>query len=148
MSEDCVKWHIVGWMLLAVVSARTVSGQSVPEDGAATPVDHRLKISAIVWAVSVTADQVTTYRFSSQYRDMMHEENLLIGGLDRHPALLVAAGAAIDAATGWASYHFLRRHPRLSQADFYGAATYRTYLAVHNVQMMRQAEDLRTGRSR
>ena len=98
----------------------------------------------MVWLAGVTADQVTTYQFSSKYRDMMHEENPLLHGLDRHPTLLVAAGAAIDAASGWASYHYLRKHPRLVQIVFYGAATYRTYLALHNVQMMRRAEDLRT----
>jgi hypothetical protein len=144
-----VKWHIVAGMVLAVLCAKAVSAQSRAENGPAAPVvDHPLRISMIVWAASVSADQVTTYRFSSQYREMMHEENLLIGGLDQHPALLVAAGAAIDAATGWASYHFLREHPRLSQMAFYGAAAYRTYLAVHNVQMMRRADDLRTGRVR
>jgi hypothetical protein len=132
-------------MLLAVLFARAVSAQPRAGDGAAAPiVDYPQKISMIVWAASVTADQVTTYRFSSQYRDMMHEENLLLGGLDHHPALLVAAGTAFDAATGWASYRLLRKHPHLSQIVFYGAAAYRTYLAVHNVQMMRRSEDLGT----
>jgi hypothetical protein len=143
-----VRGHVIVWMLLAVLSARTALAQSCADGPAAPAIDHPVRISMIVWAASVSADQVTTYRFSSQYRDMMHEENLLIGGLDRHPALLVAAGAAIDAATGWASYHFLRRHPRLSQMAFYGAAAYRTYLAVHNLQMMRRADDLRMGRVR
>jgi hypothetical protein len=142
--EDCVKWNVIGWVAVAVFSATTVSGQVYTEADPVTPIiDHALKISVIVWAASVTADQVTTYRFSTRYRDMIHEENPLIRGLDHRPASLVAAGAAMDAASGWLSYHFLRRHPRLGQMAFYGAAIYRTYLAVHNVQMMRQADDLR-----
>jgi hypothetical protein len=72
----------------------------------------------------------------------------LIQGLDRHPVLLVAAGSAIDAATGWAAYHFLGRHPRLAKIAFYGAAACRGYLAIYNVQMMREAQQLRTAPAR
>jgi hypothetical protein len=96
-----------------------------------------------VWAAAVAADQTTTYRFSSRYGDMIHEENLLTRGFDQHPALLVMAGSALDGATAWASYRLLRTHPRLGQIAFYGAATYRTYLAIHNVQMMRRAQEMR-----
>jgi len=105
--------------------------------------DHALKIPAFVWAAGVAADQITTYRFSSRYSDLLHERNPLILGLDRHPVLLVAAGSAIDAATGWAVYHYLGRHPRLAKVAFYGAAAYRGYLALYNVQMMRQAQQVR-----
>jgi hypothetical protein len=73
----------------------------------------------------------------------MHEENPLIRGLDRHPTLLIAAGAAIDATTGWLAYRVLAGHPRAGRAVFYAAAAYRGYLAAHNMHMMRQAEDLR-----
>jgi len=60
-----------------------------------------------------------------------------------HPMWLVAAGTAIDATTGWAVYHFLGpRHPRLVRIAFYSAAAYRTYLAIHNVRMMQQAQRL------
>ena len=75
---------------------------------------------------------------------MLHERNPLINGLDGHPAWLVAAGTAIDAATGWAAYRLLGRgHPRLLKLAFYGAAAYRTYLAAYNIQMMRQAQESR-----
>ena len=97
----------------------------------------------MVWVAGVAADQITTFRFSSQYGDLLHERNPLIQGLDRHPVLLVAAGSAIDAATGWAAFHFLGRHPRLAKVAFYGAAAYRGYLAIYNVQMMAQAQQLR-----
>lgn len=104
-----------------------------------------LRMSAIIWGAGMAADQIETYRFSSQYRDLLHEENPLIRGLDRHPVLLVAAGTAIDAATGWATYHFLGpRHPRLAKIAFYGAAVYRAYLAIYDVQMMRRALQVRT----
>jgi hypothetical protein len=102
---------------------------------------------AIVWTAGVAADQITTYRFSSRYSDLLHERNPLIHGLDRHPVLLVAAGSAIDAATGWAVYHFLGRHPKLAKIAFYGAAAYRGYLAVYNVQMMREAQQARAAAS-
>jgi hypothetical protein len=93
---------------------------------------------------AVTADQTTTYQFSSRYPDILHERNPLIGGLDRHPAWLVGAGTAIDAASGWAAYRFLGpRHPRLLKVAFYAAAAYRVYLAGYNIQMMRKAEQIR-----
>ena len=98
----------------------------------------------IVWTVGVATDQITTYRFSSQYGDLLHERNPLVRGLDRHPALLVAAGTAVDAVTGWATYQFIgRRHPRLAKIVFYGATAYRAYLAAYNIQMMGRAEQRR-----
>jgi hypothetical protein len=96
---------------------------------------------ALVWAAAVATDQATTYQFSSHYPNILHEQNPFIQGLDRHPIWLVAAGTAIDATTGWAVYRFLgRQHPRLAKVAFYSAAAYRTYLAIHNVRMMRRAE--------
>jgi hypothetical protein len=103
-----------------------------------------LRMPMAIWATAVAADQLTTYRFSSGYRDLLHETNPLVSGLDQHPALLVAAGTAIDAATAWAAYRLLsKRHPRLLKMAFYGAAAYRTYLAAYNVEMMRQARAVR-----
>jgi hypothetical protein len=103
-----------------------------------------VKRAMLVWATGVAADQITTYQFSSQYRDLLHEENPLIAGLDRHPALLVAAGTAIDVMTGWAVYRLVgRRHTRLAKIAFYGAAAYRSCLAANNIQMMRQAQQIR-----
>ena len=100
-----------------------------------------LRIPFIVWASGVAADQITTYQFSSQYRDMLREENPLIRPLDHHPALLVTTGAAIDAATAWIAYRLLGpRHPKLLTLALYGAAAYRTYLAAYNIRMMRLAE--------
>jgi hypothetical protein len=143
----------VGAVSLSPLSARSqseltlispVSAQWQPEATRVSPLsDHSLRIPALVWAAGVAADQATTYRFSSRYGDLLHERNPLIQGLDPHPVLLVAAGSAIDAATGWAVYHYLGRHPRLARIAFYGAAAYRSYLAVYNVQMMRQAQQLR-----
>jgi hypothetical protein len=104
----------------------------------------RLRLPAALWIAGTAADQITTYRFSSQYGDLLHEKNPLLSGLDGHPGLLVAAGTAFDAATGWLVYRFLGpTHPRLAQALFYGAAAYRSYLAIHNTQMMQQAIDVR-----
>ena len=95
----------------------------------------------IVWASAVASDQATTYRFSSRYAGILHEQNPLISGLDGNPALLVAAGSAIDAAVGWAVYRtFGKRHPRLVKIAFYAAAAYRTHLAFHNLRMMERAD--------
>jgi hypothetical protein len=140
-----VKVPVLVWLAIALLSASTVSAQSQAEASTRPPMPgHGLKMPAIVWAAGVAADQITTYRFSSQYRDLLHERNPLIQGLDRHPVLLVAAGSAIDAATGWAVYHFLGRHPRIARIAFYSAAAYRTHLAIYNVQMMREAGQVRT----
>jgi hypothetical protein len=125
--------------------ARAVAAQ--PETVPSTlPVaaDHGLKIPAAIWAGAVAADQISTYRFSSGYGDLLRERNPLIRGLDGHPAWLVAAGTAIDAASGWAAYRMLGRgHPRLLKLAFYGAAAYRTYLAAYNIQMMQRAQEIR-----
>jgi len=106
-----------------------------------------LKLPTIIWASAASADWMTTYHFSSDYRDLLHETNPLISGLDRHPAWLVAAGASIDAATWWAGNRlFGRSHPRWLQAALYGGAAFRVYLAAYNIQMMREAQAVRVGR--
>lgn len=119
-------------------SAQQETGYSVPSRS-----DNGLRIPAALWAAAVTADQITTFQFSSQYSGLLRERNPLIRGLDGHPAWLVAAGTTLDAATGWAAYRLLgRRHPRLLKVAFYSAAAFRTYLAVYNIQMMRQAREI------
>ena len=134
------------FVAIAVLAGRTVSAQTVtdsPASSAAT--EPGLKISLMVWVGGVAADQITTYQFASHHRDVLHESNPLIRGLDRHPALLVAAGSAIDAASGWAAYRVLGpRHPRLAKAMFYGAAAFRTYLAVSNRRLMQQLQGVRS----
>lgn len=126
--------------LIALVSASRADAQ----DFQTAPSNDGLKIPVMIWAAGVAADQITTYRFSSGYRDVLRESNPLISGLDRHPVLLVAAGSAIDAATGWAAYRWIApSHPRLAKIVFYGAAAYRGYLAAHNVQLMRASQSPR-----
>lgn len=118
----------------ALCAARPASAQS----------DSGLKIPTIVWAAAVSADQATTYQFSSRYPDILHERNPLIRSLDTHPVWLVTAGTAIDATTVWAAHHFFgERHPRLVKIALYSAAAYRTYLAAYNIRMMHRAEQLR-----
>jgi hypothetical protein len=136
--------RIAGLVVLAVLCASGASAQSsIDQAPVASTRDGALKLPVFVWAGAVAADQITTYRFSIRYGDLMHEENPLIRGLDGHPALLIAVGSGIDATTGWLAYRLLARHPRLAQVAFYGAAAYRGYLAAHNIQMMRLAEDIR-----
>ena len=132
-------------LAVAMLAAGTSRAHSQMESAPIpTEVDQGVKRAIVTWAASVAADQITTYRFSSQYGDLLHEQNPLIGGLDRHPVLLVAAGTAIDATTGWAAYRLLgRRHPRLAKIAFYGATAYRSYLVAYNVQMMRRAQQVR-----
>jgi hypothetical protein len=99
-----------------------------------------LKIAAAAWTAAVVSDHVTTFQFRTDFPDLLHEQNPLVRGLEDHPAWLVGANAAIDAATGWITYRWLgSRHPRLATLAFYGAAAYRASLTVHNVQMMNRA---------
>ncbi|HEV3139681.1 MAG TPA: hypothetical protein VGY57_04150, partial [Vicinamibacterales bacterium] len=129
-----VKRTLIVCAVLALVCAPRANAQELKAPAAA---DNGLKIPMMIWASGVAADQITTYRFASGYRDVLQESNPLISGLDRHPALLVVAGSAIDAATGWAAYRFLApRHPRLAKMAFIGAAAYRSYLAAHNMRLM------------
>jgi hypothetical protein len=137
------------WLAVTMLAANTAAAQSQP-DSTAPPAAaaQSLKLPMIIWAAGVAADQVATYRFSSQYQGVLHEENVLIRGLDRHPALLVAAGSAIDAASGWAVYRFLApKHPRLARVAFFSAAAYRAWLSVYDVQMMRRAQQMRASTS-
>ncbi len=105
-------------LAVAMLAAGTSRAHSQMESAPIpTEVDQGVKRAIVTWAASVAADQITTYRFSSQYGDLLHEQNPLIRGLDRQPVLLVAAGTAIDATTGWAAYRLLavdtRGSPRL-----------------------------------
>ena len=140
-----IRLWAAGWLTIMVTVAGSVHAQSPAETDRVRSANVRgLKIPMMVWAAGVAADQVTTYQFSSQYHDLLHEENPLIRGLDAHPVWLVTAGTAIDVATAWASYRLLaRQHPRLAKIVFYGAAAYRGYLAVSNARMMRQAQTIR-----
>lgn len=142
MKRQTIVWV---WLAVALLAANNVWAQAQTEsEPFSTAGDRSLKTAVTTWMAGVVADQIKTYRFSSQYGDLLHEQNPLIGGLDRHPVLLVAAGTALDAATGWAAYRVLgRRHPRIARIVFYGAAAYRTYLAAYNVQMMRRAQQVR-----
>jgi hypothetical protein len=100
-----------------------------------------LRLPVTVWVTAVAADQATTYWFASRHGDVLREANPIVGRLDRHPVLLVAAGSALDATTAIAAHRFLgRRHPRIAQLVFMGAAAYRAYLAYHNVQNISYAK--------
>lgn len=127
---------------IAVLVSAHASAQSLVETPA--PQTHSLKKAVVFWAAAVAADQTTTYRFSSRYHDLLHEQNVLVKGLDGHPVWLVSAGSALDAATGWTAWKVLgSRHPRLARLVFYGAGAYRSYLAVSNIEMMRRAAHFR-----
>jgi hypothetical protein len=134
--------RIAATLIFALLCATAVSAQSAPESPAPAP-NRSLKMPVFVWAAAVATDQITTFRFASAYGGVIHEENPLTHGLESRPALLVATGTAVDAATGWLAYRLLRNHPRLGRLAFYGAAGYRAYLAVHNIRMMQQAADQR-----
>lgn len=131
---------VVGVCALMLLSATSAHAQSD-----APPPNGELKLPLIVWSSAVASDWVSTYRFSTEYRDLLHETNPLIRNLDTHPAWMVAVGVSIDAATGWAAYQlFGRNHPRLMKAALYGAAAYRAYLTAYNIQMMREAQAIRS----
>jgi hypothetical protein len=134
-------------VLLAAATAAAQSdfGSRVVASSDGDQAGQSLRIPLALWIGGVAADQISTYKFSSGYPGVLHEVNPLIRGVDRHPALLVTAGTAIDVATGWAAFHVLGpRHPRLLKTALYAAAAYRSYLAVHNIAMMREAEAIRT----
>ena len=128
-----------------VAGAQTEPGLApTPTPATPTPVPrearHSLTVPILTWAAATAADQVTTYQFSSRYRSVLHESNPLVRPFDRHPALLVAAGSALDVGAAWLTNHWLgRRHPRLAKIAFFGAAGYRAYLAGYNVGAMRHA---------
>lgn len=133
---------IAAAMVCLLAGAAPARAQAV--DVLADAPDRGLKIPLLVWGSAVAADQATTYAFSSRDGDLLHERNPLIRGLDGHPAWLVAAGASLDAASAWAAYQFLgRRHPRVMKVALYGAAAYRSYLAIYNARMIHDAAALR-----
>jgi hypothetical protein len=134
-----ISFAVLGVSLYTLLVAAPPSAQvDAPSNG--------LRIPAIVWTTAAASDWVSTYQFSSRYGGLLREQNPLIRGLDDHPAWLVTAGASVDAASAWVAYQFLgRKHPRLMQVALYGAAAYRTYLTIHNVQMMREAHVIAVG---
>lgn len=132
----------MGFTGAVVLWAALSSAQSSTPAPPAAPA-HPLRLPIAIWTGAAALDWATTYRFSTRYGDLLHEKNPLISGLGGHPALMVTAGAAIDAATAWTATRLLRGHPRLAQLTFYGAAAFRGYLAIHNVQMMRRADQIR-----
>jgi hypothetical protein len=102
----------------------------------------RLSVPMSAWVAAAAMDQVTTYKFLSDYPGLLRERNPLVRGLDNRPAAMAAVGGAIDAATGWAAWKVLgRSHPRIAFAVFAGAAAYRAYLVGSNIQRMRGAQD-------
>ena len=132
-------------LLILLIAPRLSAQPATPPTDAAIDSGPGLRVPFIVWSAAVASDQITTYQFSSAYRNTLHEENPIIRPLDRHPALLVTAGAAIDATTGWLAYRLLgTRHPKLLRAALYGAAAYRGYLAMYNIRMMRFVDTLRS----
>jgi hypothetical protein len=134
------------WLAATLLSGSRASAQP-PLDPSPPPTesDHGLKTAMMAWSAGVIADQITTFRFSSRYSDVLHERNPLIAEFNGHPLLLVTTGSAMDAATGWAVYKLLgHRHPRLAKIAFVGAAAYRSYLAAYNVQMMQRAQQIRS----
>ena len=124
----------------ALLCASPVGAQSAPAPSVASPAPRPitgLRLPVAVWAAAVSADHVTTFQFRTRYPAILHEANPIVRPLENHPAWMVAANGALDAATAWAAYKWLGRdHPRIAKAAFYAAAGYRTYLSVHNVRMM------------
>ena len=116
-------------------------GFAVPAAAQEPHEQPRLKMPIVLWTAAVSADQITTYTFLNRHDGLLHEQNPLVRGLEPHPAAMLAAGSAIDAASGWAAWRLLgRRHPRVATMVFIGAAAYRAYLTGHNVQSMRRAQ--------
>lgn len=143
--ENFMSRTIVGIALFAIGIASSAPAFAQTAD-TARPHAHPDKAPVLAWAAAVTFDQATTYRFSSGYHDLLHEQNVLVRPLDGHPVWLVGAGSAIDAASGWIAWRLLgERHPRIAKFVFYGAAAYRSYLAVWNIEMMRRAQAVRAG---
>ena len=131
--------------MLAVLCSSPATAQTTIDSGAGLPTNgHALKLPILVWVAAASADQITTYRFSSGYGDIIHEQNPLIRHLERRPALLILTGSALDGGSAWLSYQLLNGHPRLAQLVFYSAAAYRTYLAAHNMHMMAIADGMRS----
>src|SRR5579872_1369139 len=78
-----VKLPIVVCLTALLLLARSVAAQSSGEPARPPSAQPKaLNLAIAVWAAGMTADQITTYQFSSRYRDMMREENPLINGLD------------------------------------------------------------------
>lgn len=130
--------------LAATLLASPASAQPEDRTGPApSPLTLSFKIPMSLWAAAVTADQVTTFQFRSRYPDLLHEQNPVVRPLENHPAWMVTANSALDAATAWAAYRWLgRKHPRLAKTAFYSAAAYRFYLTAHNIRMMQRARNI------
>jgi hypothetical protein len=140
-----MKFTVTTLVCLAAFALPQSARAQEPPPPSALAQPLQLKIAAAMWTAAVASDHVTTYQFRTDYPDLLHEQNPLVRGLEDHPAWLVGANAAIDAATGWVTYRWLgSRHPRLAMVAFYAAAAYRASLSIHNVRMMNRAGAVET----
>lgn len=121
---------------------------------AQTPATDPLKAPSIAFAAAAAADWVTTYRFLSEAQKCdlpnrlergepfcvyKREKNPMLRPLDKHPVGLVAAGAAIDAASLLIARKIGKRHPKLVKGALYGATAFRGFLAARNeIHLQRQ----------
>jgi hypothetical protein len=122
--------HAAALLVACVLLPAAAHAQDTPQ---------RLKAPTIAASLASAADWASTYHALKNYQ--VRESNPLLRPLDRTPGRLITMGAAIDVASfsAW-NMTMGRKHPKIAAAGLWGAAAFRTYLAIHNLRNTRIAE--------
>ena len=111
------------------------SSQSLAQE---TPRPLSLSLPTVVFAGAAASDWTTTYHGISQ--GYFEEGNVLIKRWQEHPAVMVAAGAAMDVAGVLVWNRFVgRSHPKIASVGLYAMSGFRIYLAFKGVTMIKAA---------
>ena len=121
------------WVIVAII-VLAIAGTTQAEEKRPS-----LALPSGVFAAAAAADWTSTYYALD---NGCKEDNVVINRLQRHPPLLIFAGAGIDVAGMWAWNTYVgRQHPRLAKIGLYAAAGFRLYLAAKNISAVSQQRD-------
>lgn len=107
---------------------------------------QKLTLPTVVFASAAGADWASTYVAVTRHH--MREQNPLISPLQSRPVVMIATGAAIDAAGVLAWKHLMRSHRRLGAVGLYVGAAARLYLTGRNISRSRRPSFWGSGTAR
>ena len=111
----------------------------VPVSAQEITVQPSLKIPTMVFAAAAAGDWASTYHGVSHLQ--FFEGDPLINRWQNHPALMVAAGTALDVGSVMIWNRYVgRRHPKLAALGLYVAASFRTYLCLKGIRIIEGAD--------
>jgi hypothetical protein len=103
---------------------------------ASTAHAQSLKLPANIFLAAAASDDITTRVALSNAN--IYEVNPLYRGFVGHPNTQLIAMSAVDGLTAyWFGRVVARQHPKLATVALYTLAGFRSYIAIHNLQAIR-----------